>query len=95
MSDCPFCKSPVHDGASVCRSCGAEKVRTVQRHLKLQERKVGVATKFCGFLGGFIGLLVGLSIKSFAIGISIFVIGLFLPLLFFCILNRNKTLWYR
>ncbi|MTC07455.1 hypothetical protein GKR51_04755 [Providencia sp. wls1948] len=103
MAECPFCKSEVHDEASICRSCGAEKVDSFGGHFNkaFKETQHGVAP--LGFVGLLIGGLLGLSVGMNSNGVLGFIVFIII-LLFFITLpallrtllfRRNKTIWYR
>lgn len=90
MSECPFCRSHVPEGASVCGSCGAEEV---VGHVSQQNVKGLVA------LGALIGIPVGI-----AVGITthsppgFLVVGLaltFAPLTIVKLRVKNKVSWVR
>ncbi len=90
MSECPFCKAYVPDGASVCGSCGAEEV---SGYVSQQNVKGLVA------LGALIGIPTGI-----AVGIAsnsppgFLVVGLaltFAPLAIVKLRVKNKVSWVR
>lgn len=95
MPECPFCKSVVRDEATICRSCGAEKVSSFSRHIQKRERQV-VATIFpCALFGAIFGVCGGVMTHSLVVGYGIFIVMLLLPFLVIYISKRNKTIWYR
>ncbi|WP_437609198.1 hypothetical protein [Erwinia sp. V71] len=95
MSECPFCKAAVHEEATVCRGCGAEKVSSLARHLQKQERQVAATIIPCGIVGAIFGVCAGVMAHSSVVGYGIFILMLLLPILVIYFSKRNKTIWYR
>jgi len=103
MAECPFCKTEIHNEASICRSCGAEKVNSFGGHFNKafkETQHAAGALAFAGLLiSAPIGLLVGMNIHG--------IVGFFAFLFFFgffislpallktLIFRRNNTIWYR
>lgn len=90
MSECPFCKAHVPDGASVCGSCGAEEV---VGYVSQQTVKALVA------VGALIGIPTGVVVafmtkSNFLMAVVMFGI-IFGPLAILKLRNRNKLSWVR
>ncbi|HEM7146954.1 hypothetical protein [Providencia rettgeri] len=104
MAECPFCRTEVHNEATICKSCGAEKVDTFWGNFNHNFKKnQHAAIRVLAIPGLLVGALVGVSVgtnsTAFIGGIA-FVFGfaatVALPsLLRTLIFERNKTYWYR
>lgn len=90
MSECPFCRAEVQQGASVCRGCGAEKVRG---YVSQQTMKGLVITG--SVLAVPAGFIVAFATKSPPLMVITILVLMFGPVLFLKFKNKNKTSWIR
>ncbi len=90
MSECPFCKAHVPEGASVCGSCGAEEV---VGYVSQQTVKALVAT------GALIGIPAGIAIavifRSPPAFLAFTLAVTFTPLIIVKLKNKDKASWIR
>ena len=90
MSECPFCRSSVQEGASVCRGCGAEKV---QGYVSQQTIKfLAVVGMILGIPTAFFVAYVTHSTPLMVIVLLAMILG---PVVFLKIKNKNKITWIR
>lgn len=90
MSECPFCKAEVPQGASVCRGCGAEKV---QGYVSQQTMKfLVIVGTILGIPAGFIVAFITKSTPLMVVTLLLLMLG---PLVFLKLKNKNKMTWVR
>ncbi|QTF07374.1 hypothetical protein HC231_05095 [Brenneria izadpanahii] len=90
MSECPFCKAAVHEDASVCRGCGAERVKgyVSQQTMKF----LAIVGTLLGIPAGFIVAFMTKSTPLMVITILALMLG---PILFLKLKNKNNISWIR
>ncbi|GKW20717.1 hypothetical protein PEC302107_24460 [Pectobacterium araliae] len=90
MSECPFCKAAVHEDASVCRGCGAERVKgyVSQQTMKF----LAIVGTLLGIPAGFIVAFATKSTSLMVITILALMLG---PILFLKLKNKNNISWIR
>ncbi|MBK1596617.1 hypothetical protein H8S41_00700 [Klebsiella pneumoniae] len=90
MSECPFCKAVVHEDASVCRGCGAERVKGYVSQQTM---------KFLAVVGTILGIptafVVAFAAHSTPLMVIVLLAMMLGPILILKIKNRNKISWIR
>lgn len=90
MSECPFCRTAVQQGASVCRGCGAEKV---QGYVSQQ------TIKFLAVVGTILGIPTAFFVAYVTHSTPLMVVVLLAmmlgPVVFLKVKNKNKISWIR
>ncbi|MGE6052733.1 hypothetical protein ACQJ2V_04325 [Klebsiella variicola subsp. variicola] len=90
MSECPFCKAAVHEDASVCRGCGAERVKGYVSQQTMKGLVVGGTT--VGIPAGFVMAYLTKSTPVMVITLLAFMLG---PLLILKFKTKDKVSWVR
>lgn len=90
MSECPFCSTAVPESASVCRGCGAERVKG---YVSQQTMKglVAVGT-IIGIPAGFVTAYLTKSTPVMVITLLALILG---PLLILKFKTKDKISWVR
>lgn len=103
MSECPFCRSEVHEEAVICPKCNAEKVSGWLGNFEKSVAETQAASKMLGFFGLLIGVVFGFGVGMsygtplgvFVGFISFFVVTFAAAILRTLLFKRGKTIWYR
>ncbi|UGA50150.1 MULTISPECIES: hypothetical protein [Dickeya] len=90
MSECPFCRTEVQQGASVCRGCGAEEVKgyVSQQTIKF----LAITGTILGIPTAFFVAFVTHSTPLMVIVLLAMMLG---PILFLKLKNKDKISWIR
>ena len=90
MSECPFCSTAVPESASVCRGCGAERVKgyVSQQTIKF----LAIVGTLLGIPAGFIVAFATKSMPLMVITLLVLMLG---PILFLKFKNKNTISWIR
>lgn len=90
MSECPYCSTVVPESASVCRGCGAERVKgyVSQQNIK---GLAGVGT-ILGIPTAFFIAYVTHSMPLMVIVLLTMILG---PILYLKLKNKDKVSWIR
>ncbi|WP_409161664.1 hypothetical protein [Pectobacterium sp. B2J-2] len=90
MSECPFCRTEVQQGVSVCRGCGAEEVKGYVSQQTM---------KFLAVVGTILGIptafVVAFATHSTPLMVIVLLAMMLGPILILKIKNRNKISWIR
>ncbi|WP_411165306.1 hypothetical protein [Klebsiella oxytoca] len=90
MSECPFCRAEVPQGASVCRGCGAERV---EGYVSQQTMKgLVVVGTIIGIPAGFVMAYLTKSTPVMVITLLALMLG---PLLILKFKTKDKVSWVR
>ena len=90
MSECPFCKAAVHEDASVCHGCGAERVKG---YVSQQTMKgLVVVGTIIGIPTGFVMAYLTKSTPVMVITLLALMLG---PLLILKFKTKDKVSWVR
>ena len=95
MEVCPFCRSAINDGASVCTGCGADKVSTFRGHCIKNSSSLIAPLIASSVVGLFLALWLGFVTDSVFLLFVILIFAMCFPLIIYYFMKRGKEIWYR